>query len=261
MKLSAKAQKALGRVVEQFETGDLSPIVKIVRLRRTHPVPFDHWSFSNRILAYVQTGSADLRGYRQWQKAGRQVQKGSTAAFIWAPRTKKITDDDDNETTRVIGFLSVAVFPDYATEGDPVPGLEQPPADLPPLADIAEKMGITTRWTSSPARDHLGIPPGCLGKCNMDGSEITLGTHDPEVFFHELAHAAHARIDGLRPGQHTDQETIAEFTAAVLMALYGLGDRTGNAWRYIQSYSKDPLTAIQRALSTVEKVLILLEMV
>ena len=95
----------------------------------------------------------------------------------------------------------------------------------------------------------------------MDGSEITLGTHDPEVFFHELAHAAHARIDGLRPGQHTDQETIAEFTAAVLMALYGLGDRTGNAWRYIQSYSKDPLTAIQRALSTVEKVLILLEMV
>ncbi len=250
MKLSAKAQKALNRVVEQFQTGDLSPVVKIVRLRRTHTVPFDNWSFSNRVLAYVQTGSTDLRGYRQWQKADRQVQKGSTAAFIWAPRIKKATDDDDNETVRVIGFLSVAVFPDYATKGDSIPGSEQPPSELPPLADIAEKMSITTRWT-----------PGGLGNCNLDGTAITLGTHDPEVFFHELAHAAHARIDGLRPGQHTDQETIAEFTAAVLMALYGLGDRTGNAWRYIQSYSENPLTAIQRALSTVEKVLILLEVV
>jgi hypothetical protein len=252
MKLSAKAQKVLGRVVEQFKTGDLSPIVKIVQLRRTHAVPFDRWSFGNRVLAYIQTGSADLRGYRQWQQAGRQVQKGSTAAFIWAPRIKKETDDDDNETTRVIGFLSVAVFPDYATEGDPIPGNEQPPAELSPLADIAEKMGITIHWTPSPAS---------LGNCNLDGTKITLGTHDAEIFFHELAHAAHARIDGLRPGQHTDQETVAEFTAAVLMTLYGLGDRTGNAWRYIQSYSDNPLTAIQRALSTVEKVLILLEVV
>lgn len=261
MKLSAKAQKALNRVVEQFETGDLSPIVKIIQLRRTNPVPFDCWSFSNRVLAYVQTGSTDLRGYRQWQKAGRQVQKDSIAAYIWAPRIKKVIDEDDEETTRVIGFSSVAVFPITATEGDPIPGSKQTPAELPPLTDIAAKMGITIRWTSSPPSDHLGLPPASLGKCNLDGTKITLGTHDAAIFFHELAHAAHARIDGLRPGQHTDQETIAEFTAAVLMTLYGLGNRTGNAWRYLQSYSKNPLVAIQRALSTVEKVLILLEVV
>ena len=50
----------------------------------------------------------------------------------------------------------------------------------------------------------------------------------------------------------------AEFTAAVLMHLYGLGDRTGNCWRYIQNYAPDPLQAIVKALGTVEKVLALL---
>lgn len=63
---------------------------------------------------------------------------------------------------------------------------------------------------------------------------------------------------GLKGGQCTGQETIAEFTAAVLMRLYGLGDRSGNCWRYIAGYAKDPLRAIVRALTTVEKVLALL---
>jgi hypothetical protein len=77
--------------------------------------------------------------------------------------------------------------------------------------------------------------------------------------FHELAHAAHARIEGgLKGGQHAGQETVAEFTATVLMHLYGLGDRTGNCWKYVQGYAANPLQAIFKALHTVEKVLALL---
>ncbi len=65
-----------------------------------------------------------------------------------------------------------------------------------------------------------------------------------------------ARIDGkLKGGQQIDQETIAEFTTAVLMDFYGLGDHTGNAWKYISQYAGDPLVAITKALGTVEKVL------
>ncbi len=58
---------------------------------------------------------------------------------------------------------------------------------------------------------------------------------------------------GRRPGNGS------EFSAAVLMALYGLGDRSGNAWEYIGRYSPDPLTAITHALAAVERVLGLLE--
>ena len=47
--------------------------------------------------------------------------------------------------------------------------------------------------------------------------------------------------------------------SAVLMELYGLGDRTGNAWNYIKGYNEDPSRAIVQALSTVEKVIELLE--
>ena len=46
-------------------------------------------------------------------------------------------------------------------------------------------------------------------------------------------------------------------TAAVLMHLYGLGDRTGNCWGYVQQYNKDPLRAIMKAVDEVGKVLAL----
>ena len=249
MKLSPKAQASLDRVIEQFKTGDLSPVVAIARLHRQgDPLPFDTWSFSNRIMAYIQSGSTDLRGYRQWQTAGRQVKKGSTAAFILAPRIKK--DDDDN--AQIIGFLSVAVFPADDTEGDPLPEYDYTPAQLPPLADVARRLGVKTTWQP--------LPPNRLGQWDAGRSEIDLATHDESAFFHELAHAAHTRIDGpkQRPGQDPTRETIADFTACVLMQLYGLGDRTGNTWQYIAHYHKDPLTAITKALSKVEQVLALL---
>lgn len=56
-------------------------------------------------------------------------------------------------------------------------------------------------------------------------------------------------------GQHVDQEVAAELTACALMHLHGPGDRTGNSWRYLQSYSEDPLHAIANALDTLQKVL------
>ena len=91
-------------------------------------------------------------------------------------------------------------------------------------------------------------------------NEIDLATHDQSIFFHELAHAVHTQIDGPKKtrGQDPDREAIADFTACVLMHLYGLGDRTGNTWSYIQSYHKNPLTAITRALSKVEQILALI---
>jgi hypothetical protein len=86
MNLGPNAQAALDQVVEQFKSGDLAPVVKIARLQRNgDPIPSDKWSLSNRILAFVQTGSYDCRGYRQWQQVGRFVKRGSKAAFIFGP--------------------------------------------------------------------------------------------------------------------------------------------------------------------------------
>lgn len=52
---------------------------------------------------------------------------------------------------------------------------------------------------------------------------------------------------------------MAEFTACILMDLYGYGDRSGNAWQYIANYADDPIEAVLNCLETVETVLKTLE--
>jgi len=249
MQLSDKAQEALNQVVARFQSGDLSAVVEVVRLRRqAADAPSQSWSLSNQVLAYIQTHSLDCRGYRQWEQVGRQVRKGARAAWILAPITILIENEDGEKVSVVRGFKSVPVFAVHDTDGKPLPQVDYTPPILPPLSDVARKLGVTVAWQPTPA-DRLG-------DCDLTGQRIRVGTHDAQVFFHELAHAAHARLNGhLRGGQHADQETIAEFTACVLMQLYGLGDRSGNAWRYIRSYNSDPIRAIAEALTTVEKVL------
>jgi antirestriction protein ArdC len=189
----------------------------------------------------------DCRGYRQWQEVGRQVQRGTHGAYILVPRLVKKQDDETGEEKQVlIGFLAGAVHPLTNTEGDPI--AQYQPEEPPPLLDVAQAMGISTDW--------MPVGPDELGHYSPDEDRIVLGTTDVKTFFHELAHAAHKRVNGkLKGGQDTHQEAVAELAATVLMHLYGFGDRTGNAWAYIAYYSDEPLEAITKALGDVELVL------
>jgi len=257
MKLSDNAQAALDTVVQRFKAGDLSPIVELAAIAPdpSNIVPFDKWSFSNQIMAYLQTGTTDCRGFRQWQDAGRQVRKGERAAYILGPITVKKEDPKTGEDVlRCVGFKGIAVFADHQTDGDALPDRNLTPADLPPLYDVAQELGIAVRWAPK-----MG---SAWGSASTDGARVLLSSYDAPVFFHELAHSIHSRIDGrLKGGQHADQETVAELTAAVLSQLYGV-DWSGNAWTYISSYnSTDPLAAITAALGTVGQVLAFLETV
>lgn len=247
LKLSAKAKASLSKMLAKIQAGDLSPLTKVVTFQIPEDSPAQKWSYRNKVLAFAQSGRLDCRGYRQWQKDGRQVKKGSNGAFIWSPRTRKVTDEKTGEEKQVFaGFRLISVFADTDTEGDePLP--DYTPKSPPPLADIAAKLGVNVKYQPMIQ---------ALGDCTTNGKQIRLATGDVKVFFHELAHAAHAKIDGrLNGGQQVGQETIAEFTALVLMDLYGLGDRSGDAWQYINGYSKDPLKAFTTALAKVEQVL------
>lgn len=244
MNLSAKAQNSLDNVIAKFQAGDLSPVSQVLALTLPEDAPARQWSLSNRVMALAQTGSLDCRGYRQWQAAGRQVTKGAQAGFILTPRVVTKDKGAAEERRIVIGFISVAVFGIDATEGEEI--ADYRPAQLPPLMDVAERLGV-----------DVGYMPlfGYLGYCMLDNSKIRLATHEESVFFHELAHAAHNTVAQTVGGQNSHQETVAELTACILMDLHGLKDTTGNAWQYIAGYNADPLKAIMRALSDVEKVL------
>lgn len=246
--LNEKARNALQEVVRKFQSGDVSPLVEVVKVMAD--IPARKWTFSNRVLAFFQTGTIDCRGYRQWQEVGRYVIKGAQASYILAPMHKTVTVKDEEtgeEKTELvlIGFKGVPVFPVHMTEGKPL-DYRVEPRQLPPLFEVSQRLGIQVKWD---------VTEDSYGAFFQNQKEIVLGTHDPYVYFHELAHAAHSQLEELKGGQDAMQETVAELTACVLMHMYGLGDRTGNAWRYIEHYAKDPIVAITKALDKVGKVL------
>jgi hypothetical protein len=245
-----KAKELTQRLVDRFSTGDIAPIVKLstIRLTSKNSIPASRWSFSNQFLAIIQTGEFDCRGFRQWQEIGRSVKAGSHACYILGPMVRK-ENEDGVEKIHITGFKSIPVFPFSMTDGTPLPELENiSPKSLPPLADVAEKWGIPVSYVPFTGKAY--------GAYGIDTKDIRLATHEETVFFHELAHAAHARIEKVRGGQDTRQETIAEFCACVLMGVYGLKDTSGTTWNYIKSYNPDnPLKGVLSVLDTIGKVL------
>lgn len=252
MALSEKAKEAMEKVVTRFQAGDLSPLVEMSRINLPENAPAASWSFGNRVLAYAQTGSLDCRGYRQWQAAGRQVAKGEHSAWILGPMLITKTREQDGESEKyqaLIGFKGISVFAYHQTEGEPG-AFDYTPKELPPLVDVAEALDITIRY------EPLS---GANGSIDSNGTKMTIGAGEWRTFFHELGHAVHARLNGqLKGGQHADQETVAELTAAVLGAMYGK-DYTGNSWQYISAYNDDPVKALMAALDDVGKIVELIE--
>ena len=248
MWISKKAEKALQTVVEKLKSGDLSALVQVLRLQATG-IPSDRWSLCNRLSVMTQKGTVDCRGVKQWRSVGRYLNKGCRAAYILVPIFKEEECEDGTTHKRLVTFKSCPVFAVHDTHGKPLEVKNHEPKELPPLYELAQRMGVEVEW--------MALPSDRSGDCTVKGDRIRVATHDCGVFFHELAHAAHARVEELQPGQISNQEVVAELTATVLMQMYG-HDRTGNCWKYISRYCDDPLKAIGQATSDVEKVLAVL---
>ncbi|MBI3129502.1 MAG: M48 family peptidase [Candidatus Tectomicrobia bacterium] len=266
------AQDALNGIVAAFARGEV-PAILARTLIKDPGIPSAKWSLCNQILCAL-AGTEDARGFRQWKAAGRHVKKGAKAFHILAPRMVKVpvksgghfshdgpdgfpADDAEFIETGPAEyreafagrFFAAPVFRLEDTEGEPLAYL---PPVAPPLAEVAEAWGVRV--------SYLGCMEGAAGSCTVDGREIRLATQDEDVFFHELAHAADARLRGrLTPGQHVDQEVAAEMAAAVLSRLYGvqLGNE-GRAYDYIAKYAggkKAVVPTIFRAMKRIRAIL------
>lgn len=244
-----RAEQAVSGIVKMFESGELPEAIARTVIHRQHSdAPSAKWSLGNQIIMFFQ-GTADARGFRQWEKAGRTVKKGARAFYILAPLTKKIEDKESGEEKVIItGFKSVPVFALENTEGDEVVVPDYQPPTLPPLMDTAKRFGLDINWAPFTGFAYGAYGPG--------SKQVTLMTHDEVVWFHELAHAAHDRVEGVKGGQDRKQEIVAETVAAVLAVLYGFEGHLPHSYEYIADYAgENPARAIMGVLSTVQKVL------
>ncbi len=176
--------------------------------------PLRNWSGLN-MMAAIRQGTGDARGYKQWQKVGRQVKKGSKAIEIFAPRVVKRKDEKTGEEKPVIiGFLAVNVFRYEDTEGEAMPCFADKAPENLPLIEVAQELGLDVQYAPTPGFWRGFYRPGA--------DEIVLCDDEEATFFHELAHAVDHRENREEFGQNkTHDEIVAEWTATVLARMYG----------------------------------------
>lgn len=251
----------LNKIVDLFKAGEVPKAISIATFSPYKGVPSSQWSISNRMIMN-KSGTSDARGFSQWKSVGRYPKKGTKAIHILAPkmikRRKKKGDSDDetSEATNliVVGFLPIAVFKYEDTEGDPVEYEKHKLPDFP-LIEKAFEWGINVK--------EITFQGGCYGFYRFGKEEqIRLATPHESVFFHELSHAAHKRIQGnLQGGQNAKEEIVAELSAQTLSQLVGIeiSSTLGNSYEYVLSYSKrinkDIGAACMSVISEVEQVL------
>lgn len=253
MNIPEKAQKSLDKVLEMYKSGEFPKAVAKTLIDGSGK-PSSDWSFTNQMIMLAH-GTTDARGYNQWKKAGRQVQKGSKAFYIFGPNlvekeTDELDENGDPKTETILtGFHTIPVFAKEDTEGD---SLEYEPEERPELESVAEALGYEVEYSPSDGTAY--------GSIELDNNRINLNSEANSTFFHELAHGVDDFLseDGLEVGQNAEQEIVAESVAASLCELYGFEGEIEHTSKYLERYSEegeDAYDAIRKHLSRIEKVL------
>jgi antirestriction protein ArdC len=259
-----RAEQAAQNVLTVWEGGNLPELIATSWLAAKADTPSAKWSLGNRV-AMIAQGTQDARGFNQWKEVGRKVRKGAKAIYILGPcfvkrskETASKADASGKETAAkdselaLVGFRGVPVFRFEDTEGEPLQASEYTPEALPPLQEVAERIGVQVSYSPKLAN--------FLGRYIPQGKLIELCTHDAATWFHELAHAVDDYLGSMKRARtkqdaaYKDGEVVAEFTAAALCHLYGIRYEH-NALRYISHYRKDAAKAVNRLFARIEAVL------
>ncbi|NMC32285.1 MAG: M48 family peptidase [Veillonellaceae bacterium] len=241
-------------LLDQFARQDFPAEVGWQIIRRQsglHAVPSDSWSPGNRWIM-LACGTTDARGFGQWHHAGRRVKPGSKALYICAPNPRKITsdEDDDPEAARTIvaGFRWIPVFRIEDTTGQPVSSADYTPQILPPLFDVAAKLGASVKWQPFDGKT--------LGRYRPSSKEIVLSDQTALTYYHELLHHLDSQIEPIRPGRLAEAELVAEFGGSVLCAMQGITGYESSSYRYLRSYAdgKEPQAVLRSIMAIAARV-------
>lgn len=225
---------------------------QIIRRRRgDRQLPSDSWSSGNRWIMLAQ-GTTIAMGFGQWHQFGRKVKPGSKAFYIFAPLSKKIHGDDETADPRTIitGFRLIPVFRQEDTVGKSLPtNMDLTPAALPPLFDVAAKLGVS-------AVRYVPFDGHALGIYNVGSKEIRLSEQSALTFYHELMHHLDSQIEPIRPSRLCEAELIAELGGSVLCSIQGIHGYESGSFRYLQMYAegKEPEAVLKSMMAVASRV-------
>ena len=247
-------QTALDKLFSMFQSQQFPAEIgwQIIRRRKgDHPLPSDAWSAGNRWIM-LANGTSIAMGFGQWHRFGRSVKPGSSAFYIFAPLSKKIHGDDETADPRTIitGFRLIPVFRQEDTVGKSLPtNMDLTPAALPPLFDVAAKLGVS-------AVRYVPFDGHALGIYNVGSKEIRLSEQSALTFYHELMHHLDSQIEPIRPSRLCEAELIAELGGSVLCSIQGIHGYESGSFRYLQMYAegKEPEAVLKSLMAVASRV-------
>ena len=247
-------RQSLDRLLDMFRGQQFPAEIgwQILRRRRGERLlPCDAWSPGNRWIMFAN-GTSIAMGFGQWHQFGRNVKPGGKAFYIFAPLSRKIREEDDATEPRTVitGFRLIPVFKLEDTAGKPLPELANlTPEVLPPLFDVAQKLGVASV-------EYVPFNGRALGSYQPGSKEIRLSETSALTYFHELMHHLDRQTEPIRPGRLCEAELIAELGASVLCAIQGIAGYEAGSYRYLQMYAeaKEPEAVLRSIMSVASRV-------
>ena len=255
-------QEASEKLLEMFKSQEFGPqlALTIIRRRADDPVnalPCNKWSIGNHILMWFFGRTDAAATFLQWKSMNRIVVKGAKAFPIFSPITYKAKKKKDDGTEEVHvgirGFRAVPVFRIEDTVGEDLKTSDYTPPEMPPLYKAAEVLGVKVYWKP--------ISRAAYGYYRPGDNEISLGSYESIVWFHELVHAVRETLADTKADPDRE-EIIAEITAAVLMQMqFGETGYHQQSYDYVKHYCKDKspdavIKAVMGVLKDCEEVIV-----
>ena len=263
--IGTRTEQAIADLLNQLAQPGSSLLPTLTLMSR-----FRRYSLSNQLLILAQCPHAtDVRGYRAWQRAGRQVRKGEHGIAIWAPIARRPDAASNAIATRPTLLVPGDTHPTNATpvetdadsrprfriaylwdisSCEPVP-TKASPATVPSilatsaLPDTTAAHLATLTAVIAPRFPIAVLPLRSSLYGYTDGQSITLNAHHDiatrcATLVHEYTHAC-LHFAAERPDL-TTRETEAEGVAFIVCQALGIPVPT--SIDYIRAYRGTPTT-------------------
>lgn len=200
-----------------------------------------NYSFRNLIVAKAQLPVVRfIAPFKRWEELGRKVKKGQTAIRIFAPRFKKVEEEEIEygEKHKLIGFVAVPVFDVSQTDGEPLP-IDRYKIQLDGDCSEARKI-IQMVEDISDCPIHSGETGAANGFYSQTEHSITVSdklsmNHRAKTLVHEYVHSQCHQIGDRSSAK--EREVVAEGCAFVVCNYFGL-DTSNYSFRYVKGWSQ-----------------------